>query len=420
MDPVTDDGLGRSVVVQPRLAPTTIIPTTPIPAASIPTASIPAAKSRDRINERLAESPQTGFTPPRGVVARPTLTIADPDAIPTRNPNSLGSDGWDAAPAERAAYDEATAAGTAEDENGVKPRFELPSKVTQRYQPGDSIPINPLDNVRARYPDSTLSDAAENAAGALIGTPSGTPPSPPKNAFGGDRIPNRYPDDASAGSRYELPKAPAVQPKVADGASRALTDTTDPSGAADPAPAFSSPNLQPAATVDALPRYTAPATSATQPRRPEFARQPTAFETDSRVVPSVGQPIPGYSEQPGTTFVAAAVPADQGYQANKLTPQQAVPPTNQSVSQNNTELKIAQPPAEPAERPWFFLTMTLFALFASLGGNLFLGWVTWDIRLRFRELLIRARRDGEGIREGVRDDSREGALDGDYDSRRDI
>jgi len=35
--------------------------------------------------------------------------------------------------------------------------------------------------------------------------------------------------------------------------------------------------------------------------------------------------------------------------------------------------------------PWLPLTFTLFALFASLGGNLYLGWITWELRNRFRE-----------------------------------
>jgi hypothetical protein len=40
-----------------------------------------------------------------------------------------------------------------------------------------------------------------------------------------------------------------------------------------------------------------------------------------------------------------------------------------------------------AARPWLPLWLTIVALFASLGGNLFLGWVTWDARSRYRSLL---------------------------------
>ena len=41
------------------------------------------------------------------------------------------------------------------------------------------------------------------------------------------------------------------------------------------------------------------------------------------------------------------------------------------------------PKAEPA-KPWLPLTFTLFGLFASLGANVFLGWVAWDCRQRCR------------------------------------
>lgn len=38
------------------------------------------------------------------------------------------------------------------------------------------------------------------------------------------------------------------------------------------------------------------------------------------------------------------------------------------------------------EKPWFLLTVALMALFASLGGNLYLGWITWDTHDRYQEL----------------------------------
>jgi len=38
-------------------------------------------------------------------------------------------------------------------------------------------------------------------------------------------------------------------------------------------------------------------------------------------------------------------------------------------------------------KPWLPLTFTLLGLFASLGGNIFLVWVVWDLRSRCRALL---------------------------------
>ena len=41
------------------------------------------------------------------------------------------------------------------------------------------------------------------------------------------------------------------------------------------------------------------------------------------------------------------------------------------------------PPEQPA-RPWLPLSFALFGLFASLGANVFLGWIAWDSRQRYR------------------------------------
>jgi hypothetical protein len=43
-----------------------------------------------------------------------------------------------------------------------------------------------------------------------------------------------------------------------------------------------------------------------------------------------------------------------------------------------------KPPPEPT-RPWLPMTLTLFGLFASLGANAFLGWVSLGLRRRCRE-----------------------------------
>lgn len=43
--------------------------------------------------------------------------------------------------------------------------------------------------------------------------------------------------------------------------------------------------------------------------------------------------------------------------------------------------------SEIASRPWLPLTLTLFTLFASIGGNIFLGWVAHDARSRYGSLL---------------------------------
>jgi hypothetical protein len=53
------------------------------------------------------------------------------------------------------------------------------------------------------------------------------------------------------------------------------------------------------------------------------------------------------------------------------------PPTPKAVE------KPAPPPQpETPDKPWLPLTLTLLALFASIGANLFLGWIAWSFRRR--------------------------------------
>jgi hypothetical protein len=46
--------------------------------------------------------------------------------------------------------------------------------------------------------------------------------------------------------------------------------------------------------------------------------------------------------------------------------------------------KPVPPPAAPVApaKPWLPLWLTLLGLFASLGANVFLGWIAWDFRRR--------------------------------------
>ncbi|MGE0607285.1 MAG: hypothetical protein AB7O62_09345, partial [Pirellulales bacterium] len=43
--------------------------------------------------------------------------------------------------------------------------------------------------------------------------------------------------------------------------------------------------------------------------------------------------------------------------------------------------------AAAADKPWFAFTMVVLALFASLGGNWYLGWMNWDLRNKYQRAL---------------------------------
>jgi hypothetical protein len=110
-----------------------------------------------------------------------------------------------------------------------------------------------------------------------------------------------------------------------------------------------------------LPRDMLPA-AATTPRQPSLPisppKQPSSLE-----VPQTFSPSP----------------------ANKPIPER-------QTSFADTETKVPAATAKPAlpempaetPKPWLPLTFALVALFASLSGNVFLGWVAWESRRQWQ------------------------------------
>jgi len=80
---------------------------------------------------------------------------------------------------------------------------------------------------------------------------------------------------------------------------------------------------------------------------------------------------------------------------NPLLPNSAVKPlagrqttyTQPELNTTKDEPKPPPPPKAAAEqpaKPWLPFTLTLFGLFASLGANAYLGWISWGLRRRRR------------------------------------
>ncbi len=75
---------------------------------------------------------------------------------------------------------------------------------------------------------------------------------------------------------------------------------------------------------------------------------------------------------------------------------------------SNSTAKEESPAGDPA-KPWLSLTVTLAGLFfASLGGNVFLFWITWGVRSRYRVLLRRMGKVGAMVRSCVLELERSG------------
>ena len=55
----------------------------------------------------------------------------------------------------------------------------------------------------------------------------------------------------------------------------------------------------------------------------------------------------------------------------------------------STQADLEESLDQGSSEPWLPLTITLAALFGAIGGMLYLGWIAWDYRSRYRALLER-------------------------------
>ena len=104
---------------------------------------------------------------------------------------------------------------------------------------------------------------------------------------------------------------------------------------------------------------------------------------------AAGNPLlPHHCGQPEAA-AATAAPADPGGGTAGL--QAAPAPTAQPVqSASGASTAAADASAESPQKPWPAHWLTAVALFASLAGNLFLGWIGWDARNRYRAVLAQS------------------------------
>ena len=108
--------------------------------------------------------------------------------------------------------------------------------------------------------------------------------------------------------------------------------------------------------------------------------------------PGFGQGNPAFGQQ-----AMPYGPANPAYQANldlllaqakaqgadeaRKAAEKANPPVNQVTSAE----VASKTDAKEADEPWLPLILTTLMLFASLGTNVFLGWLAWSFFWRFRD-----------------------------------
>jgi hypothetical protein len=77
----------------------------------------------------------------------------------------------------------------------------------------------------------------------------------------------------------------------------------------------------------------------------------------------------------------------------------AIPLHNAASDDAGSPSDVVPPGVDPngqtPAKPWWPLTLCLLGLFASLGGNIFLGWITADQRGKYRDLVQRLRLGGK-------------------------
>ena len=64
-------------------------------------------------------------------------------------------------------------------------------------------------------------------------------------------------------------------------------------------------------------------------------------------------------------------------------------------------------PSIASEKPWWPLTLAMLALFASMGGNLYMGWIAVDVYRRYLEMTDDGDEDEEDGSPQDRDERRE-------------
>ncbi len=126
-----------------------------------------------------------------------------------------------------------------------------------------------------------------------------------------------------------------------------------------------------------------------EPPTDPFARSPGAsssWPNLSGSLPPLGQP----EAQPPTTPerihpAPDSTPIDA--QAAGYLEQSSATPQTESKSPSEQQAVRRESPQETPEKPWTSLIVTMFTLFGSLGANLYLGWITWNTRSRYRSLV---------------------------------
>lgn len=204
----------------------------------------------------------------------------------------------------------------------------------------------------------------------------------------------------------QSPYRPAADPTRPAPATSGWT-TTDPRYSVFPSLAGQLPPTQPLYDPHTTPRegaYTSYPPATTPAYGQPAAAAPWGATTDRTVPPSYGQPA-GTPTTPGfQTADGSQPPGRAGWSTTPTYPsvsdQQRAADASRTAPSKGTWADWAQPPRDPSgkpplartdpelarDRPWGALTVAVLLLFASIGGNLYLGWIAARIYRLYLDL----------------------------------
>jgi hypothetical protein len=288
------------------------------------------------------------------------------------------------------------------------PRGRSPLAAPEADASPDSEPADePLSKSAKRSPpEEKHAKKQDRDPFSLLG-PEGDNDPPEKNAPGGAEPPRFREDDVPPAKFPPADKFSDSATPISHGPlSGTIDDPRDradrPSssgreGASDPfgADPFGAP---PARTEEKTQRETSSPATETMPYAnfPTLPSQEPATSGDSaKAKPSPANASP-YPSSVSNVSTYPYPPLNDSYPSSQEAPARLTSfqssPTGESPKQADgpqpaKTAAAASEEAAPDKRPWWALTFSLMILFASLGGNAYLGWLNWGLRRQYASLL---------------------------------
>ena len=120
---------------------------------------------------------------------------------------------------------------------------------------------------------------------------------------------------------------------------------------------------------------------------------PVPKAADVVIAPAAAEPKPDPAPQPfaAPNFSKPLVEQTAVFDRKPQVEEAPAEPVDESTETTVQPSLVGKPPVaeEPTPKPWWALSLALIGLFASLGGNAYMAWVTWGTRVRYRTLLTK-------------------------------